>query len=345
MRHGGRGSEAEASAEPATGRQPDRRARARRLPVPWAVVAAVSTAALLVLLSGRGPLSPPPGAGPSQAPRATRKDLRRPSPSAACRRLQPAAARRCRPRAGGLPAASGAHGSAAPLSFGPWAAGYVAYAPPGRRFSGVAAAFILPPRPAPGVPRGAWIAIWTGIGLRARGGGDLLQAGVSLQAEGPSWGVIAPWWIDEPARPTPPHALPLTLHPGDRIQVSVQLADPRTNTWVLSVTDQTTDVGVDAWCAGCPSARESAGWLVEDPSNGTGYTPFADPGQVTFAAAWATLDGGAPTPLDRIGWRPVYRAPGTSRLAAQGPLGPPAASNGAFVIADLADGGRAAGAA
>ncbi len=240
----------------------------------------------------------------------------------------------------------GGRGTAAsPLTFGAWAAGYVAYAPPGHGFTAVAAEFVLPASPAalaPGAaPAGAWVAIWAGIGLQAKGGSELLQAGVSMHSDGSTWDVVAPWWINEPQQPTPPHPLPLALHPGDRIEVSVQLADPRTNTWVLSVTDASTAQSADAWCYGCASARQSAGWLMEDPSSGSGYTPFADPGQVRFVSAQAALDGGPLSPLNRVDWRPVLREPGP-HLTQQGPVAPPASTSGGFVVADLTTGKGAA---
>lgn len=229
-----------------------------------------------------------------------------------------------------------------PFSLGRWGAGYVAYAPQGQKFTEVSAVFVLPAAPAPGTaPSGggaAWVSIWTGIGISAKGATQLMQAGVSMQAENGAWSYSAPWWINESSAAPPPHPMQVAVSPGDRIAVDVRLSDATANTWTFTVTDETTGQSETDQCAGCVSGQDTAGWVVEDPSFSQQYTDFADPGTVTFLSAEAAVAGGPLQPLPATQWRTLLRQAGGG--SEQGPLAAPGGGGG-FSVGDLA--GAAAG--
>lgn len=222
------------------------------------------------------------------------------------------------------------------VSFGPWAAGYLSYAPPGQAFTATEAEFVVPtatPTVAgtpPGATVNAWVSLWTGIGLSPGPGQQLMQAGVSLRDHGGAWDLVAPWWINEPSAPTRPHSLPLTLHPGDLVRVDVALTDAQTHTWRFTVTDVTNEKAATGQCTGCLGVQNSAGWMMEDPSSGSAYTPFADPGPMTFLSAKAALDGGPLEPLAATVAHPVIRR--VAGQVGQGPSGVGPNAQGGFVL-------------
>ncbi len=208
-------------------------------------------------------------------------------------------------------------------TFGRWAAGYVATATPGQRFREVRATFVLPTAPAQSVAAG-WLAIWAGIGLRARGGAQLLQAGVMLHAAHGKWAAVVPWWMNELPAATAPHPMALAVAPGQAVTVSIRhVARPRAH-WALTVADRTTGQRAVATCTACRSNARTAAWLVEDPLAAAGdhRAPFAASSRpVVFLSALAAQGGGPLVPLTR---RPRGSdVVAVDRTAGGGPGGPP----------------------
>lgn len=208
------------------------------------------------------------------------------------------------------PAAAASHRQ---VTYGGWAAGYLATAPARQPFTAISARFVLPkagPRHAPPAGSPAWISIWTGIGIQAQGG-DLMQAGISLlAAPGGGWQLAAPWWINEPATPVQPHPLDLAVAPGDEIQVDVRDIDRAAGTWVFTVQDLTSSAHAAGWCYDCTADGRTAAWVEEDPLDGGNPAAFADPGRVRFESASAAVNGGDLVPLPQTAWQPLIRTLG-----------------------------------
>jgi len=263
-----------------------------------------------------------------------------------------------------LPIASAGASTAAyapsPVTYGGWAAGYMAYAPAGHAFTAISTRFRLPSSGPLPLSAGAaatsdgWVSLWAGIGVEAQNGGNLMQAGVSMHAGPGGWDVSAPWWINEPRQPTEPHALPLPVNPGDLIQVDIVTTNASRTDWDFTVTDVATGGHQTGVCDGCAADTSTAAWVEEDPLSGTVPAQFADPGAVQFVSASVALDGGTLTPLGASSdWRPLIRtlrglvqfqpAPGqlpltkgpSSQGAAQGPLAAGPGTNGAFTVGEL----------
>ena len=148
-----------------------------------------------------------------------------------------------------------------PLSYGTWGAGYEAIAPVGQRFTAVSATFVVPRRAPPPPRRGvAWVAIWAGIGIRAAGWSQLMQAGVYLQtaAGRRGWSLEMPWWINESANPTNPHEMMLNVEPGDRVVVTVRQAAHHRARWTFTIRDLTNHYTASAHCWPCRTDARSA---------------------------------------------------------------------------------------
>ncbi len=232
-----------------------------------------------------------------------------------------------------------------------WAAGYLATAPTGQRFTGARMTFIEP---------GAWSwtphhgfsdsDIWAGVGVTGHHGA-LMQAGTSMwfQDGWPYHIGGRAWWEAYPgsSRPLTRHTanqqvVRLEALPGDRVTVTVRRAGAER--WTLQVSDITRGVFSVGRCVPCHANGWTAGWFVEDPGRpahpGT-FEPFAAPYSVQVLAAAASLDGGAWVPLSRLNWQPVCRVSPHGVLAPVGlptatsPWGPPNAppsATGGFIV-------------
>jgi len=266
----------------------------------------------------------------------------------------------------GLPAPAAASSPAytpTAMSYGGWAAGYLADAPAGQAFTAIATTFRLPAAgPVPQTAGGAattngWVSLWAGIGIEAHGG-SLMQAGISMHAGPGGWDLAAPWWINEPRTPTAPHALGFGARPGDLIQVLVQETDAADSVWTFTISDLTSGAHDEGICYRCIADGSTAAWVEEDPLSGSEPAQFADPGLLDFVSASAALGGGTLQPLGQApDWRPLIRtvgalctyAPLPGQLptasaaatnpghqgAAQGPLLPAPGAGGGFLLGEL----------
>ena len=99
----------------------------------------------------------------------------------------------------------------------------------------------------------------------------------------------------------------ITVHAGDSITASVQYASSGANSFLLSITDNTSSSGTafSASLGGSTSAaRSSAEWIVEAPSSGS-ILPLPTFGSVTLTNASVTMNTSGGTvsgPIDEGAW-------------------------------------------
>ena len=158
------------------------------------------------------------------------------------------------------------------------------------------------------------------VGIDGSGNTSLIQAGVQESVQPGSSVAVEAWWEILPAPETP---IPLTVEPGDAVQVS--LADAGGGVWTISVTDTTTRQSFTTEQSyGGPA--DSAEWIVEAPSStSTGsvvtlgdFVPdvtFTDPtfsGDATGRVEDVLVQGGAvvsiPSALGPNGFAVAYGA-------------------------------------
>lgn len=128
-------------------------------------------------------------------------------------------------------------------------------------------------------------ATWVGIGgVHSR---DLIQAGTQQTVSGLGRTRYEAW-IE--LLPRSSRAVPLTVHPGDSVTVS--LSEQTTDSWLIdflnNTTGQTYQVTVPY-----QSSHSSVEWVEEAPSSGRGggVLPLDNFGSVDFSAASAVQDG------------------------------------------------------
>ncbi len=99
--------------------------------------------------------------------------------------------------------------------------------------------------------------------------------------------------------------IPITIHAGDAVSGSVTY-NPRSKKFTLKISDATTR---KTWSTQKPlpaskgAQESSAEWIVEDTGiAGGGFSPLANFGTVTFANAWATINGRS-GPISNPAWQ------------------------------------------
>jgi len=126
-------------------------------------------------------------------------------------------------------------------------------------------------------------AAWVGIGgVTTR---DLIQAGTEETLTGPGQ-VSYDAWIETLPRVSKP--VPLAVHPGDSISVSLTQQSARE--WLVSISNNTTG---KSWqqAVAYNSSNSSAEWVEEAPSNLRGLVPLDAFGSVSFSGASAVKNG------------------------------------------------------
>ncbi len=156
------------------------------------------------------------------------------------------------------------------------------YAATGGSFTGVSGTWSVP-RFSPDGGFGT-DAAWVGIGgVRSR---DLIQAGTQQVVSG-NGSTQYQAWVE--TLPQVSHPVPLTIHPGD--SVSVSIAEQSANTWLIAFTNNTTGQTYQR-TEQYASAHSSAEWVEEAPSGGRGrILPLDDFGTVSFSNGSAIKDG------------------------------------------------------
>ena len=221
-------------------------------------------------------------------------------------------------------------GGSGRASWGQWAAGFIATPQPGMVFTAASAKIQIPSPPDNITSPHAWVAIWIGIDIVPQSGAQLMQAGLSMYATTAGWNAI-PWWINEPqSPPTEPHQFTIGLHPGNVVRVLV--TETGKTSWEFALDDLSTGRVASTLCTGCMGVGSSAAWLVEDPSIGGTYAPFANPGPVRFLSAKVSSDKGPMKPIDDLPVREVVRR-GMNRGSMQAPESERPGRTGAFIVA------------
>ncbi|MDE1944372.1 MAG: hypothetical protein KGH97_02685 [Patescibacteria group bacterium] len=187
-------------------------------------------------------------------------------------------------------------------------------------YTGVGASWVVPSAAArAGL---ASDAEWVGIG--GERSDDLIQAGTEAVIE--DGAVSYQGWYE--LLPAGQRIVPLALHPGDR--VSVSLIETAPDTWQLSFLDATTGASYSTALA-YASSHSSADWIVEAPvavsGARSGVVPLDEFGSVSFAGAYA-IEGGARETASEAGATAITMARGAVALAA-----PSALAGGAFSVA------------
>jgi hypothetical protein len=82
----------------------------------------------------------------------------------------------------------------------------------------------------------------------------------------------------------------MQVSPGDNIEVSINLVDPNTNTWSISINDKTTAKTFQKSFQ-YDALKLSAEWIVEAPTIGNALANLANFGTVTFTNCQTTISG------------------------------------------------------
>jgi hypothetical protein len=169
------------------------------------------------------------------------------------------------------------------------------YAAGGGKFTAVGATWTVPAF-TPDRPFGV-DAAWVGIGgVRSR---DLIQAGTS-QTISSSGATQYQAWVE--TLPEAAEPVPLAVHPGDTITVTI--TEKSDDTWLLELVNVTTGEKYER-TEQYDSSYSSAEWIQEAPSSGGGrLLPLGNFGSVHFSNAWAVKDGKRVN-IAEAGGRPV----------------------------------------
>ncbi len=188
---------------------------------------------------------------------------------------------------------------------------WAGYTESGTAFSMVSGTFDVPDLVAS--PGATSTSEW--VGIDGATNGTLIQAGVE-QSYDPATGSVSmyPWWEILPA---PETRIPMSVHPGDRIEVTISAAGG--DLWTIAMTDHSTGQGFSTRQV-YTGPDTSAEWIVEAPTRaGSGAIEplgaFAP--DVTFSALdytgaarslteWAIVQSGltmaTPSPLTPLGF-------------------------------------------
>jgi hypothetical protein len=161
-------------------------------------------------------------------------------------------------------------------------------------------------------------AAWVGIGgLRTS---DLIQAGTEQTVSGTGT-VSYQAWIE--TLPDPSHPVPLTVLPGDTVNVSVDQQPGQM--WSISFVNLTSGQTLQRTLP-YASRLSSAEWIEEAPFARRRVLPITQFGTLIFTTASAVKDGQSLTPAD-LDARPFSLVDDVGRLlAVPSPLSPDGAS-------------------
>jgi hypothetical protein len=129
-------------------------------------------------------------------------------------------------------------------------------------------------------------AAWVGIG--GVSGRDLIQAGTQQTVSG-SGSTQYEAWVE--TLPQASHPVPLTVHPGDSVSVSIAQLPRAQDQWQVAFTNNTTGQAYQV-TEQYTSSMSSAEWIEEAPSAARGrQMPLDNFGSVEFSATSAVKDG------------------------------------------------------
>jgi hypothetical protein len=181
-------------------------------------------------------------------------------------------------RFGGL-LGGAADGNAGPAAM---SSNWAGYAATGGAYTAVSGTWTVPEFAASS-PTGL-DATWVGIGgIDSR---DLIQAGTQEQTSGTGQTQYSAW---VETLPQPSRTVPLVIHAGDSISVS--LSEPSRGSWVVSLTNNSTGRTYQDTVQ-YSSSNASADWIEEAPSAGRGgVLPLDDFGTLNITGAAAVKNG------------------------------------------------------
>jgi hypothetical protein len=163
------------------------------------------------------------------------------------------------------------------------------YAASGGSFTSVSGTWTVP-QFSPSSTAGA-DAAWVGIGgVTSR---DLIQAGTQQTVSG-SGSTQYEAWVE--TLPQASHPVPLAVHAGDSVSVSIAQQPQASDQWQVSFTNNTTGQTFQV-TERYSSSLSSAEWIEEAPSAARGrQLPLDNFGTINFSAASATRNGQTVTP-------------------------------------------------
>lgn len=178
-------------------------------------------------------------------------------------------------------------------------------------FSAVSGTWTIPHPTTTGVTASA--ATWVGIGGVQYH--DLIQAGTEEIVLGQD-SVRYNAWIE--MLPDVSHVVPLIVHPGDSISVSITYHSG--NEWLITIRDNTTGESFKKTVT-YKSSQSSAEWIEEAPSGGRRIVPLEKFGKLTVTNAMA-VQNGKPVTAAKAGGKPVTMIDARGDVIAQtSPLG------------------------
>jgi hypothetical protein len=185
------------------------------------------------------------------------------------------------------------------------------YAARGEEFTSISGTWVVP-EVGLETPFGA-DAAWVGIGgFRSR---DLIQAGTQSISSGTGRVAYQAWYEKLPDYA---HPVPLTILPGQTVNVSIDQQAP--DTWLITLTNVTTG-DVHRRTEEYQSSRTSAEWIQEAPFARRRVLPLSHFGKITFTSGSAVRGGQALTIAD-LGARAISLVDNRGRaLAVPSPLG------------------------
>ncbi|MDQ6671186.1 MAG: G1 family endopeptidase [Chloroflexota bacterium] len=163
-------------------------------------------------------------------------------------------------------------------------ANWSGYAATGGTYTAVSGTWTVP-QFAPDSQAGA-DAAWVGIG--GVNTTDLIQAGTQQTVSG-SGSTQYQAWVE--TLPQASHPVPLTIHPGDSISVSITQQPQAQDQWLVAFSNTTTGQTYQV-TEHYTSSMSSAEWIEEAPSVMRGrQLPLDDFGSIDFSAGSATRNG------------------------------------------------------
>jgi len=160
--------------------------------------------------------------------------------------------------------------------------GYIAFSPNQQPLiSGVSGSWTVP-RVEP-TSEDSSSAMWIGVGGYVDSDNTLIQAGTEQDSVNGA-AIYSAWYETLPGSSI--GISTLSIHPGDRVSVSIMLVNSGAHTWSIIVSDTTTGQKFQNSLT-YSSSRLSAEWIVERPTINGGLSPLTNFGSVTFSNSMA----------------------------------------------------------
>jgi hypothetical protein len=196
------------------------------------------------------------------------------------------------------------------------------YTATGGTFTSVGATWAVPASTAPAGTSNALSADATWVGIGGVSTKDLIQAGTqTVFQDGQSGTPSYEAWYE--MLPDSSEYIPLTIHPGDLMTVSI--AEQSGGTWEISFTDHTTGQSYST-SVSYQSSLSSAEWIEEMPSDQRSFVALDNFGTASFTNAFS-IENGVQVTMEGANAQPLTMINGANQaLATPSPLGADGAS-------------------